>query len=518
MRYFSKNIKGIAACLILGVALQVNAQGNSSAAAELLSMKHLWLNSQNAAGMVFDDITNYSNLQINYDRQSGNYHRPQEGEIHTDMSVSSEGFMNLNNAIVWGSFNFIHRDVKDAGFNASITDPFRGMPYYVADENISNWRNQYYDLRFRASTPLVGGRWTFGLEGVYQASLAAKQRDPRVDTRYYTLKLVPGVAYQFSENHKLGASLRYESIKEDARMENKNTDINQPYYSLYGLGVAVQGYGHGYDTNYYGDRWGGALQYNYANHVWNLLLEVAYDVHAENVERSFTSPKKDAGIKDKTTHLSLTAYRQGKEFSHYLNMAYLNRRIDGIQYVSQYDKTDSFNGWEVLYKSIRSTYDTNRASLNYQLIKNRGTEYSWKVEAGVDYLRQEDEYLLPHSVKNYENLILSLCGKKNFRLTDKMNRRLLVDMHAAYNNNLSGENIYGGSHADYLTVTQLETGDINYLTSDYWRLGASLTYSQQVKAGQKTNFFAKAAFSRVTTSDYTFDGRTALSVSFGCNF
>lgn len=504
--------------LFLAATLQANAQGFSPAAMEQLKMQRLWLNSQNASGMVFDDATAFSNVHANYNLQNGNFHRPQEGKKESTIGVSSEGFMNLKNALVWGSFSFQQMNLTDAGYNASITNPFRGMPYYIIDEHQSNWRNQYYDLRFRASTPLMNNRWALGVEGIYQASLAAKQRDPRVDTRFYTLKIVPGISYQMNDAHRIGLSLRYESIKEDSRMENENSDVDQKYYILYGLGTAVQGIGSGRVTNYYGDRIGGALQYNFQSPTWNVLLEGSYDIRSEIVEQSFTSPKKDAGVKEKTLRFSGTAYQQGENYSHYLKASYTNRQMDGIQYISKYDNTESLDGWEVLYKSIRSTYDTQIASLDYALMRNRGNEYNWKLEAGIAYGKQNDEYILPNSWKNSENIFVNLGGKKNFVVGSKMNNRLLLDIHVAYKKNLSGEYRYGGSHADYLSVTGLETADANYLNSDWNRIGASLTYSQLVKADSKTNFFVKAAFDRVGTKDFNFDNRNYFSFSAGCNF
>ena len=505
-------------CLLMSACLQANAQGFSPAALEQMKMQRFWLQSQNAAGMVFDETTHFSNLNVNYLLQDGNFHRPQEGEKETSIGVSSEGFMNLKNALVWGAFSFKQRNLTDAGYNASITDPFRGMPYYVIDEHQSDWRNQYYDLRFRASTPLLNGHWAFGVEGVYQASLAAKQRDPRVDTRFYNLQVVPGITYRVDDRHRLGLSFRYESIKEDSRMENENSDIDQNYYLLYGLGTAVQGIGSGRTSNYYGDRFGGALQYHFQTLVWSLLLEGSYDVRAENVEQSFTSPKKDAGVKDKRFQLSGIAYRKGKNYSHYLKAHYTKRHIDGIQYVSQYDNTESLDGWNVLYKSIRSTYDTQGAALDYALIRNRANEYNWKAEAGISYWKQDDEYILPHSLKNSENIIVNLGGKKNFIVGKQMNNRLLVDIHASYKKNLNGEYRYGGSHAEYISVTGLETADANYLNSDYHRIGTSLTYSQLVKKGTRTNFFVKAGYDYVGTSDFEFDNRNHFSISAGCNF
>lgn len=508
---------GIALCL---AGVQAQAQGYTPAAWEQMQSQNLWLQSQNAAGMVFDASQPYSLLDVGYDWQDGNYHRPQEGEKTSTLGVYSEGLMKLPKAYVWGSFSFQQQNLTDAGYNASITDPFRGMPYYVIDEHLSDWRNQYYDLRFRASTPLLHNRWALGLEGVYQVSLAAKQRDPRVDSRYYNLQVVPSVSYRLSDEHRLGLSLRYESIKEDSRMENENTDIDQPYYHLYGLGTAVQYIGEGRTTNYYGDRFGAALQYNFRNDAWNVLLEGSYDVRAEIVEQTYTNPKKDAGVKDKTARLNLTALRQGADYTHHIRAGYLHRHIDGIQYVTEKvtDAESLTSQWVVLYQSVRSTYATQGATLNYALSRNRGSEYSWKLEADMAYSHQEDEYLLPHSWKTAENLWMGLTAKKNFVLGRTHANRLLVDLHVGLNRNLSGEYVYGGSHADYLSVTALETADAQYHHSDYTRFGGSVTYSQRIKPQEKMHLYVKATYNQISTSDYAYSRRTQFALSAGCCF
>lgn len=513
-----KNIKGcllFATCLF---AMEAAAQGYSPASIEQLKMQRLWFQSQNAAGTAFDDVQNYSNVIFSYDKENGNFIRPQEADKQSAIGVSSEGFLNLGSAYVWGSFNFTEENKKDAGYNASITDPFRGMPFYVADEHMSDWRNQYYDLKFRAATPIIGNHWAFGVEGTYQASLAAKQRDPRVDTRYYSLELMPGVTYMLNDNHKFGASFRYTSLKEDSRMTNENHLVDQIYYEMYGVGMSIKGVGSGYTTNYYGDRFGGALQYNYTSGAWNVLLEGAYAVKAETAEKTYNDPELIGSVKDKLAEVSLMAVRQGEEFTNYFNANYQDRHIDGYQYVMQYDNSDALQGWLELDRNIRSTYNTKLAAFDYALSKNRGSEYAWKVEAGVTYVKQDDEYILPNSIQNYENLTVNLGAKINFALSENFNRRLLLDVHGAYNNNMGGEYDYNGGNADLLPVVTIAQGLQNYYTSNYYRIGASLTYSQQVKEDQNINMFAKLAFDRMNTSDYAYDGRSFLSVSLGCNF
>ena len=481
MNYMKSNLLVVIACFI---SMAGAAQGFSPAAMEQLKVQRLWAHSQNAAGMVFDDVQNYSNVILGYDLQDGNYCRPQEGQKETVVGVSSEGFINLKNAYVWGVFNFAQKNMTDAGYNASIADPFRGMPYYIADQHLSKWRNQYYDLKFR----------------------------------FYTLELTPGITYRLNDSQKFGASFKYSSIKEDSRMSNVNVYVDQDYYILYGLGTAIKGIGSGVTSNYIGDRFGGAIQYNFSTPSFNLLFENSYDIKAETVQQSYTTPKKTASVKDKTARISLTMVQEGKDYTNYVKTTYTNRNIDGIQYISQRDNSESQSGWLDLYNNIRATYKTQTSSLNYALSRNRGNEYSWKVELDVNYIKQDDEYLMPNSVQNAENLSLGLGGKKNLVLGNSMNRRLLIDIHAAYNHNLGGRYVYGGSHADYLTVTELQQGVTNYYTCDFYRIGGSVTYSQQVKDSKRMNLFAKVAFDRVNTSDYDYDGRTYLSVSLGCNF
>ncbi len=494
------------------------AQGFSPAAMELLKLQRFWFHSQNAAGTVFDDTRNYSNVEIGYDVQGGSYHRSQEGNEIKSLNVGSEGFLNLKDAYVWGEFSFEQRNPHDAGYNASITDPYRGMPYYVADEHLSNWRNQYYNFKFRAATPLYWNKVAFGIEGTYVASIAAKQRDPRVDARFYTLELIPGVTYAINDKHKLGANFEYASIKEDSYMTTVNSYVDQDYYELYGLGVASKGIGSGRTTNYFGDRLGGGVQYNFSTQRINLLLEGTYSMKVENVEVSFSTPRKDSSVKEQVVNTTLNFFDKGDRFSHYLKAEYYYQHIDGIQYVSQYDNSEAQQGWMDLYHSIRSTYEVQSAYVNYSFLVNRGDEYSWKVDADILYRKHDDEYLLPNSTKNSENLYFGLSAKKNFSVGNTLNKRFLLGVNVGYNTNLSGSYIYGGAHEDYITVTEMETLDEYYLTSDYYRLGANLTYSQQFNADKRTNLFAKASFDYKKTSDYDFSHRTHFAISVGVNF
>lgn len=186
--------------------------------------------------------------------------------------------------------------------------------------------------------------------------------------------------------------------------------------------------------------------------------------------------------------------------------------------MSTYDNSDSFQGWVDIYRSIRSTYKTTRLSADYSLLRNRDTEYAWRVDAGIDYVKQDDKYILPASSMDSENLYMHLAARYNAKLGNQLRRRMLVSLNGGYNNNLSGQYVYGGANPEYPTVTDLTGMDEAYMTTDYYRLGASAEYSQQFSSTQNMNFFARAAFSYTKASGDIFNHRNNVLFSIGINF
>ena len=512
-------IKGGVAILMLGaITPQVWAQGYTGAALEKLKEQKLWFHTTNAAGSVLDNTDNYSEVAISYDIIDGNFHRPQEGENQKSLKVNCEGFINLQNAFVWGEFSFEQRNINQAGFNASIADPYRGMPYFMADEHLSDWRNQYYNMKFRASTPLYWGKVAFGVEGAYKAYIAAKQLDPRVDTRYFQLEVTPGVVYSINEHNSIGANFMYSALKEDSRMQNINLTVAQTYYVLYGLGVASMNIGDGETMDYHGHILGGGFQYNYKNDGLDAILSANYSRRVENFDRDRTVPKKDAGVDDRIWDFGAALRIKGDSWDNYVNLYGRTGKLNGIQYINEYDNSDSFLGWVDIARNIRSVYKTQMWGGDYSILRNRGVEYVWRVDAGVKFTKLDDEYILPNSIKNSENLYYGLTAKYNAKLGNSLRRRLLVALGGGYNSNLSGEYEYGGVNADYPTVTQLETVDQQYLTSNWYNLNISAEYSQQISKSQKMNAFARAEFNYVKTSSYDFNHRSYINVAVGVNF
>lgn len=514
----NRYIKYVASSLFLfGIVMVAHAQ-TTPASLEVQKEKSLWFKSSNAAGLLLDNPIKYSSANISYETVAGSFHRPQTGDKENNLSFATEGAMLFDDVYAWGGFNYSRKSTKDAAFNASIIDPFRGMPYMVADIHSSDWNYQFYDLSFKVSTNKFNENVFLGFEGKYEAHGAAKQRDPRTENNSYQLTLNPSVVFAINEKHNLGFNVKYYNFKEESGMSVSNVYVDQTYYTLYGLGRAIERVGRGYTTNYEANSWGGGLHYNFNDESWNILLSSDYNYKVEDVAISFTTPRNDGTVKDGIWKTKLQLMKKGENLGHHFMAEYTERDIDGIEYITEYDNDINNPGYKILHKDIRSTYKTKEATFDYDLSLNRGNEYTWKVGAGVKYKKQDDTYLLPRSVKNYETLAFQVRAKRNIFLSNELSRRLLIGADFSISNSLSGKYEYNGGFADYVTVTRFETSDLNYLITDFYSVGGSAVYSQQVKKGSQANLFAKVDLRYTKARDFGYGNRHSALFSIGCNF
>lgn len=520
MKTKTKYIAWCLGLLLSSSTVSVSAQNNSDeevtpAALERTKLTSIWHNTNNAAGNVFDEMKKYSTVDMTYQYYDGNYRRPQQAKDGNSLQFASEGNLLLGKTRVWGFFSY-HRDrLNSTQFNASILDPYRGMPYFVADTVVSDWKNQHYQLGFKVAQPL-GTRFAIGFEGWYLASTGAKQMDPRTDNSQMTLTVKPSVAYAFSDNDRIGITFEYTNLKEESTMSNVNTSVDQTFYSMYGLGTALIGLGAGRYTNYEGNSFGSSLQYEMKGDI-DVLLEGTFRRKVEDVN-IYSTDKHDASVRDRLWQGSAQLRKEGNAFINSLDIVYFNHHIDGIQTISQRDNSEEQQGWMTLYSNVRSKYTTNNVEASYNLLRKRAGEYAWKLRAGMQYLNENDIYILPYSVKNYENMKFIAGGKVNFKLSDRCINRLLMGADFFYNKNLSGKYVYGGSHADYPTVKKFETTDTNYLLTDYYGVNVSAVYSQRVKEDLKADLYAKANFNYTKAKDFGFNHRSVFEFSVGCNF
>jgi hypothetical protein len=517
-RYINRISAGFTFGLLL-FTLSLNAQVDTNTPATIEKMKTIgqWHQSSNAAGLMLDNFKRYTELNFSYMFYNGNFKFPQEGESGNSLNFHTEGNFLLGKGYLWGRFDYARDMIKNANHNASIIDPFRGMPYYYADLNESNWVKQDYFLQAKGATAKLLNVLSFGFDLSYNSQLAAKQRDPRTENRYYTIAFKPSMLFS-ANHHHIGLNFDYYNIKEEGRSALV-TWGDYHYFYTYGLGKAIEYVDKGTDGDYYGNNFGGGIQYSFTG-AFKVFVSGNYSMKVENHDwnsNNRVNQIPNGAVKDQVIAGKLAIGKECQMFTHNVELNYVDRKISGIEYITERD-IEASTGFVVLWSGIRSKFNTQRFSGRYDIFRTSGREYSWK--AGIEglYEKIDDVYLIPRSVKNAENLTFNLDIKKNFNVSDQLVKRLLFEVRGGLNKNLSGEYVYGGQNPQFETVTMLEQGNINYLTSNYVKFGGAIKYSQLISNRSNANLFFGIDANYYTTKSDHFSNRTFVRLSVGCNF
>lgn len=503
------------------------AEQNTPAALERMRMQHLWIgHTSNVAGAMLDHTVRYSTVGLGYETANGTFRRPQAGKRVNGLNFNTEGggvYEGLCGMYVWGSFDYSRYKVHEAEYNASLIDPFRGMPFIIADTNCSNWINQNYRLKMRIVTPLLWNKLIFGIAGYYENAVGAKQLDPRPQVRLSHFTVIPSVVVKFAQ-HALGLSFDYYSRKEDGTASNSNSRIDQQVWELRGLGFHVEGVIGGQGAisglrNFNANNLGGGIQYSYFSEWMKLVLVGNYDYKVEDVTNSYTRPKMVGTVKDRivTGKLALEV-KTKRENSFCADLSYIDRSIDGIEYIQEYDNTYEEQKWVTKFKSIRSNFSTTEWKLNLDYLVNRGNEYKWRAGMSACCRRLADIYYLPESLQDIDNLFLRFQAKRNFDLGRR--NKLLVGVNFGWNENLDADILYAGPDSDARIIQDFLYRDYAYLSSEYWESGLSLIYSNGRVIKERANLFVSAAlnYKEVTQNNPWFGQRIACSFSVGLNF
>ena len=206
---------------------------NTEASVERLKSESLQFSySDNASGIQLDQMDYYSQVGLGYDIEKGSFKRAQEGEHNTGYRFFTDGggtMKALKGAFIWGSFEYSRDQLRDAEYNASLIDPLRGTPFFIADTYKSKWINQLYDMTVKAAAPKLWDRLIFGIEATYQNGQGAKQHDPRPLVSLSKFEIKPGVTVTLGK-HAIGANYQYYSRREDGTASNKISMSTNPVY------------------------------------------------------------------------------------------------------------------------------------------------------------------------------------------------------------------------------------------------------------------------------------------------
>ena len=500
---------------------------NTEASVERLKSESLQFSySDNASGIQLDQMDYYSQVGLGYDIEKGSFKRAQEGEHNTGYRFFTDGggtMKALKGAFIWGSFEYSRDQLRDAEYNASLIDPLRGTPFFIADTYKSKWINQLYDMTVKAAAPKLWDRLIFGIEATYQNGQGAKQHDPRPLVSLSKFEIKPGVTVTLGK-HAIGANYQYYSRREDGTASNKISMSTNPVYIFNFPGFYVDAsISSSTDDNqriYNANCMGVGGQYSFTTQKLRLLVSGKYTREIEDVTNSYTTPKMVGTTRDERWSIGLHAvYKPSKENTFFLNAAYGDRSIDGIQYVQEWDNSFEVAKWIIKSKSVRSNSSKAGFEGRLQYMRTtRGDSYNWT--AGVEFSTEKlsDIYYFPRSTQDIENCKIGIFGRKNFIFNEK--HSLLVGIRASYKMNNSSDIDYNGYKADTKCYTDFTLRDYYYLGSGYAAFGGEITYSFARLFKGRGSVFAAASGDYVRADDHRdlFDRRFYANFKIGLMF
>lgn len=498
------------------VTAQENDQLNSPLSIELLKARSLWFHSNNGAGMFFDELSNFGSLDASYKTAKGDFKLTQQGERENFINISSEGGVKLGDAYAWGEFGYDNITTKGSRFNTAMIDPFRAVPYYPVDPNMSEWKKQNYYLRTKIASKPLFERYIIGIQAEYVTQTGAKQIDPRSEAYYYHINLKPGIAAFFGD-HQVGLNFEYENmIQETRRHTNSDSQVDQNMFVMKGLGnhytATIGGLQSLGGFHYNANKVGGELQYSYNIADFKFLLFGGFAYHVEDVVRDISKPRKEGTIEQNSFYTKLSAVKEGDNL-HRFDFSFRSDRQNGIEYVQVLDQTYEVQQWVDVFSSIRSNFNQDDLSANYDFYRGTDHEYMWKAGIFANYRLNDDIYFLPSSERNIENIYLGINGKVNFKVRNA--GKLSVGADVTYKNNLGGHYSYGGADPESVVITDFLTPDFAYMTQDFYKIGGNVSYFNGINP--KMGVYVKVAadyYKPIDEDDYRLEAALGLGFTF----
>jgi len=465
--------------------LQLNAEAQDNI--HLVKEKSLWLNTENAAGLATSDFIVYNTADLGYRCEKGGFHRMQTGDLSGTANFNTQGSVKVGKVQFWGQFSYDNVTESGTRYNTLVYNPYdERFIYNVADTTLSKWKRQSYEMEFKAAVP-IGHRFSGGIHVIYSDKIAAKQNDPRSETTQYYITVKPSALYVFGSS-SLGLNATYSHLQERSVPTLSNTSQMQNVFVLRGLGNYTEdmvGSGGLYTMYYSGNSYGGNIQYALDSRI-RLLAEAGILLHRTNLRQDAAHPREmgRSDIADCTLGLQLLF---GEKKLHKFNLSLAYQNTEGTEYAT---KQISGVGWEVVSEAVMSNYSTLSAGLDYNFFITEGESWLWDIYAGLHFMNKDDRYVAPYSRFAYTGTSIFAGARKQFLLKKSA---LAIGLEIEASKNLKGEYVYNGARTGTRPVEEWYPHDLNVLTSDFIRPGATVEWLR--RTGGKVSVGFKSGFS-----------------------
>lgn len=448
-------------------------------------MESIWIsNTDNAGGGIIDAPRRLSSAEFSYDLAKGDYKYAQIGDNNKNLNFYTQGggiYKDLSGWYIWGEFRYTNENISGARWNATLVDPLRDQPFFLADSAYSKWKNQKYHLAFKAAAPMLWNRVVLGLTGSYDVAAAAKQIDPRPYTRMSGLDLKPSVLVKLDRYNTVGANFHYASYREDGTAAVVNYLVNCDAWQMVSPGFfnsgVISSFGGSIQTlrNYNANTLGGGLQYSYINGKGKLLLAANYAYKVEDAKSSYSQPRMVGTVSDGRFDITAAGQYNLDRGILFVNYRRAHKSYDGIEYFQTYDNTYEIQTWITDAKFVRSNFKNTTDELKVDYMVTSGLRsYKWKFGVSAKHEKDGFVYYVPRSTKDYANTGFGAYATHNLRLGGSS---LLATLSIGRKFNDSRSLDYNGYKADDICYKEFTLLDYEYVTVDCFNVGADVTWS-----------------------------------------
>ncbi|MDD2583797.1 MAG: DUF6850 family outer membrane beta-barrel protein [Bacteroidales bacterium] len=488
---------------------------------EKIETKNPWLQSGNAAGLVFNKAQNFSNLEGFYTNESGDYRNFNDPENYSTYGIETKSYSKINNVYFYGSFKYDYGVNKNLAWRGTVYPESNLNP--IVDSIPGKVLRESYIMSAKVGYNLTD-HISIGAEFDYNASTAAKRTDGRNLNTLSMLTVSPGIIFR-TNKVKVGLNLTYDRDVEEAKYKYIGETTGKEIYYMEGLWFyTAQGITNttNLDRKYIRDIFGGAVQAHFRSGKLCIFNQFSAKFGQEDDGEDNNYTKRYAYVESLNYKYDGRFRLVGQNVDHILSLSFLSKENLSYNVVTNYERVpDELNQWEFYEygKTLRYMTNYQKYGAEYKtFFKDDEWRSTWIFAAGINHLVSEKEYK-----------VYPAHYKQDFSLNEiyvRASRDLDLNQKSFLNVELNGG--YTTTDGTMLEATNpLTTGalklnesilnkDFEYYMADRYSVGIGAKYSRMLNIQKGSAVYLKANYKHMDAGDLGTRGFFALSL--GLNF
>ncbi len=511
----SRGIKGGLLLLLASVHVTAQAQGVSTSKGSYLyqDAQEVWRNTNNAAGLGLDSLTNRGVTYFELSQLNTDHHLVQNGDKQNTIHFLSERYQHIGKHLVgFGRFEFnTGRDFGRAWCDMLRTE--HSNPYFSGSDKPGKYERQLIDLTAQLSTVQIGPM-TYGFRLDYKVGDYSRLKDPRSRVMMAEYRVAPSITYTLGQ-HSLGLVAHYQHYKEKLTgLTTVQTDATLMYYQATGLEHVIGTVGgyNAFSREFVNHEFGIEFDYNFQTEAFQSLNAFGFEHARENMYEQYKA-EPGAWRNQEWRFASQNRISRGAKLHQLdLTLKYLPalgdeyRQQKVIELNPETGASTTYYQTLITYKNRYELYEY-QADFHYRLLWLDGAKT--KAYAGVraTYQYDKEQYNLPVSFRKIGHLDTMLEG--GGALFSKGDRSFWAEAKAGYHVSTKSELCLNDATGIYATSVLLP--DMDYYGANYYQGQLELTYLMPVTfKGYRNIWYAKIGGSYLKTDNHT-DGYYAAA-------